>query len=347
MKKIFLSVLFVFVFVLSLKSAPSLSNRDITIDNTQKIQVFLKTLTSKTPKDPPKWKKVMGQSNMDVAPDGYSAYLVSSDVPGDSIFYVTSDFINQVINLHIKQSLHTFLFNSDDALIFPMMKLYTSSYTSNGNYVTSFSSTTSGSVLYPFDIDSPSVDNYSVFARVLAQDGMSDSFFVAMDSGTLEIFDAARFHWSPDWQWVQVSKRISDTPRIAQPVKYYLSQGPHHLIFQTRDAGTGIDQVLITNDVSITTKTLSSYPTYYQTKIVMDGALVSTIIHNEIKPIYDQHVDTNADMLQQCLAIWGIVEREIDPIDKPYEDAFLASLKAQCPTCTYEIQKSTDVCKWM
>jgi hypothetical protein len=134
-----------------------------------------------------------------------------------------------------------------------------------------------------------------------------------------------------------VTTRISEKPRILQPVTYVLGEGRHLLVFQTRDIGTGMDQVLITNDLSITTSTLQSYPVYTQDKPTMDDAKIKQIIHNEIKPIYELPNVSDTGEQAKCLAIWSIVKTEIDPLTKPDEDAFLVQMKLDCPTCDFQI----------
>ena len=68
---------------------------DLTITNEQKIQVTLNpvTATGRTAKldGPPTWSVTSGNSTLDVAADGLSAFLVSADNPGDTEFLVKAD----------------------------------------------------------------------------------------------------------------------------------------------------------------------------------------------------------------------------------------------------------------
>lgn len=68
---------------------------DLTCTNEEKIQVTLAPVTStgKPAKldGAPTWTVIDGNSTLDVAADGLSAFLVSADDPGDSNFLVKAD----------------------------------------------------------------------------------------------------------------------------------------------------------------------------------------------------------------------------------------------------------------
>lgn len=68
---------------------------EITITNEQKIQVTLTpvTATGRPAKldGAPEWSVISGDSTLDVASDGKSAFLVSADDPGDTQFLVKAD----------------------------------------------------------------------------------------------------------------------------------------------------------------------------------------------------------------------------------------------------------------
>ena len=280
----------------------------ITLNTSQQIQVFLKPLPGKTIPPvldiKPVWSVLSGSSTLDVSTDSLSAWIIASSIPGDSIVLVNSnnsDILSMRISVHVVKKFNSVLLNSNDAEVNPEMKLYISSTASNGNYIASVSSSFGSSTYYVY-VDTYSSDTYNVFARMLAKTISSDSFFISMDSGSFDV--VTPLVKSPDWQWVK------------SPQSYFLLTGVHQLTFKTREPDSGLDQVLITNDIFITTATLLSYPTYYQGKNSMDDAVVRAIIHNEIKPIYDLPVNLISEN-ERCTEIWDIVVKKIDPI---YDD---------------------------
>lgn len=87
------------------------------ITNEQKIKVTLNPVTDTGRAAPldgtPEWSVISGGSTLDVASDGKSAFLVSSDDPGDTEFLVKADAdlsgevveISDVIRLHVAGAL--------------------------------------------------------------------------------------------------------------------------------------------------------------------------------------------------------------------------------------------------
>ncbi|MGD9247106.1 MAG: discoidin domain-containing protein [Desulfobacteraceae bacterium] len=78
-----------------------------------------------------------------------------------------------------------------------------------------------------------SAGEYSVWGRVIANNADGDSFHVAMDDEDYTVWSVAQTP-TDVWTW-QV---IGD---------YHLQAGPHKLIVATRQAGTRIDRILVTN----------------------------------------------------------------------------------------------------
>jgi len=86
---------------------------DLTVTNEQKIQVTLTPVTETgkpaTLDGAPTWSVISGNSTLDVAADGLSAFLVSADDPGDSDFLVKADAdlgsgvveVSDTIRLHV------------------------------------------------------------------------------------------------------------------------------------------------------------------------------------------------------------------------------------------------------
>lgn len=77
------------------KRQTTTKHMDITITNEEKVLVTLapKTSTGKPAKldGKPEWRVESGDSTIEVADDGLSATLISSDTPGDTIFIVEAD----------------------------------------------------------------------------------------------------------------------------------------------------------------------------------------------------------------------------------------------------------------
>jgi len=97
-----------------------------------------------------------------------------------------------------------------------------------------------GYAAYTFQVTS--AGNYVVWGRVLAPNGTSDSFYVAMDGGAESIWDTAI---STKWVWKKVSHRGG-----ADPAVYNLATGKHTLTIKQREDGTKIDCVVITMNSS-------------------------------------------------------------------------------------------------
>lgn len=75
--------------------AKGVSFMDITLTNEQKVQVTVTPVTA-TGKPAavdgaPKWTVSTGDATLDIAADGLSAFLISSDTPGNSVVVVEAD----------------------------------------------------------------------------------------------------------------------------------------------------------------------------------------------------------------------------------------------------------------
>lgn len=127
----------------------------------------------------------------------------------------------------------------------------------NGQYV---STATAEAGTDTITFNAPSAGNYVVWGRVLAPDSNVDSYYVSVDNGTEQIYDAAEGTWSGSWQWTEVRQRINNSPANMQDRVFNLSAGNHTLKFRGREAGAKLDRVLITNDLSFT-PTISPSPT--------------------------------------------------------------------------------------
>jgi hypothetical protein len=89
--------------------------------------------------------------------------------------------------------------------------------------------------------------SYVVWAHVMCPDEASDSFYVVMDNGNQDIFDAGE-HVHNRWVWLPVNGRGSGGPLTLDPRIFPLSAGKHRLILRGREAGARLDRLVITND---------------------------------------------------------------------------------------------------
>ncbi len=94
-----------------------------------------------------------------------------------------------------------------------------------------------------FTFDVTQAGKYIIWGRVLAPDGFADSFYVSMDGGADSLWDVTR---STKWVWDMVSHRTG-----ANPVTYTLATGKHTLVIKQREAGTKLDQLIITDDMNL------------------------------------------------------------------------------------------------
>jgi hypothetical protein len=105
---------------------------------------------------------------------------------------------------------------------------------------------TTGRSEYTFDV--PSAGDYVIWGRVNAIYENRDSFHVAMDEGSFLTWHV-RQTATDSWVWDVVSERHVDDVRdeTSEPFVYHLDAGSHKLTIATREAGTKIDRILITN----------------------------------------------------------------------------------------------------
>ncbi len=99
---------------------------------------------------------------------------------------------------------------------------------------------TGGHATYGFEVLEPG--NYRVWGRIIAATSGSNSFFVAMDSGTEQIWDLQQ---TSTWLWDLVSARGGSDPSI-----FYLDAGYHTFRISQRETGARVDRILITTDTT-------------------------------------------------------------------------------------------------
>lgn len=98
-----------------------------------------------------------------------------------------------------------------------------------------------------FSVDVPQTDTYRIWAKVLGASYASDSFYLSVD-GKEDVFDAAEGKNSPDWQWTVVNGRNGGAPLTLNPRTFNLTQGKHTVVFRGREAQTGLEQIILSND---------------------------------------------------------------------------------------------------
>ena len=105
-----------------------------------------------------------------------------------------------------------------------------------------------GTVLVRFEVKH--ADFYTIWGRVLAPSQSDNSFFVSVDGQEEILWDV----WGPDkgntakaWWWVPMRDRIKPE---TDSLKLFLEPGIHALRVRSREAGTRLDRILVTNDDS-------------------------------------------------------------------------------------------------
>jgi len=102
---------------------------------------------------------------------------------------------------------------------------------------------------YHFEV--PEAGDYVIWGRQVSNDATSDSFFVSVD-GQTEMVWHTKLGGQGVWTWDVVSDRAVDDPRDASnPQHYWLEAGFHSLTIRQREDGTKLDNIVITNDLSL------------------------------------------------------------------------------------------------
>jgi hypothetical protein len=72
-----------------------------------------------------------------------------------------------------------------------------------------------------------------------------------MDGGPEDIYDTSEGTWGTAWQWTRVNGRDgTGIPLTLNPRTFSLTAGSHSLTLRTREAGTKVDRVIVTNKLS-------------------------------------------------------------------------------------------------
>lgn len=104
----------------------------------------------------------------------------------------------------------------------------------------------SGSASYPVQVSVPS--QYRLWCRVWTPSAGFGSFRVSADGTGEDIFDAAETGWREGWRWVVVNARANAAPLTINPRPFNLGSGTHEFRFRTHEAGTLLDELILSND---------------------------------------------------------------------------------------------------
>jgi hypothetical protein len=116
-----------------------------------------------------------------------------------------------------------------------------------GNFT--YPSVNAGTAEYHFDV--PEAGDYVIWGRQISNDTTSDSFFVSVD-GQTEMVWHTKLGGQDVWTWDVVSYRDVDDPRdTTNPQIYWLEAGFHSLTIQQCEDGIKLDNIVITNDLSL------------------------------------------------------------------------------------------------
>jgi hypothetical protein len=118
-----------------------------------------------------------------------------------------------------------------------------------------------------FTLDILVSGTYVIWARVKAEQGDQDSFYVSADGGTEDIFDVALGNYSESFQWSRVNGRNGGAPGSLDPRTFSFTAGQHTLVFRGREPKTVLDMILVTNDLNYVPTSSSSNSFLYKIKI--------------------------------------------------------------------------------
>ncbi len=112
-----------------------------------------------------------------------------------------------------------------------------------------YPSVDAGYAVYHFEV--PETGDYVIWGRQISNDSTSDSFFVSVDSQA-EMVWYTKIGGQGVWTWDVVSNRTDGDLRDASnPQLYWLEAGFHSLTIRQREDGTKLDDIVITNDLSL------------------------------------------------------------------------------------------------
>ncbi len=105
-----------------------------------------------------------------------------------------------------------------------------------------------GQVVFSFDLKVPAT--VVVWCRVLAPDGMHDSFYVHANDGEKDVFDILEKKWTGSWEWVPLCGRGgTGEPETEVPRLLRLPAGANTITFRGRERNTFLDRIILTDDL--------------------------------------------------------------------------------------------------
>ena len=159
-------------------------------------------------------------------------------VVGDGVTTVSTGFTVTVVGSS------SFALEAESAALVSPMSIMLNSGASNGRYVATTKSE-QGRATFTVPISTP--DTYVIWCRVLAPTSSRDTFYLAVDGGTRDVFDL--LPRSSSWQWRLANGRGgTGDPRAIDPRTFTLSAGTHTIVFSGRERWAGLDRIIVTND---------------------------------------------------------------------------------------------------
>lgn len=136
---------------------------------------------------------------------------------------------------------------AEEGVVFPGMSCDEDDQASGGICVGSrndaLSDARTGSLTFQLDVAVPGT--YYLWARVLAPDPKTDSFYVLLEDSPNQPPRSASWHaqHGPGWRWQPIA-----FDRAKEPAKFNLTAGRTPLQFRIREAGTKIDQLFLSRN---------------------------------------------------------------------------------------------------
>lgn len=106
-----------------------------------------------------------------------------------------------------------------------------------------------GSVRLRFYVDKE--DEYIIWGRVMAPTISDNSFFVRLNNEEeilWDVFGPDKDNTAQAWWWDRTRDRKRANHEGSEPLRFSLKKGWHTLVLRSREAGTQMDRILVTND---------------------------------------------------------------------------------------------------
>lgn len=147
----------------------------------------------------------------------------------------------------IPPPVHSLYSQFESGMVTPPMMIGANTNAANGLFVFSPSSQ-QGRVTVQLEV--PQAGNYYVWARVLATNSATDSFYFTLDSTTEQAFPTSVGEWSPQWRWIQLKDWILVDGVMQSSGRIFpLTEGNHAFSFRCREAFTALDALYVTDDL--------------------------------------------------------------------------------------------------